>query len=176
MQPNLYISLDQWCGTVEDIVPGAKLKLYPCINGTGYVGSFYQAVTLASKNPEASYWMMRYISSAECQREMGEGGWSSVRTDFYRDPKYQAEEWRRLVGMRGEACLETWDDYLTPEVVADIFWFNSSAAGKIYDVQRTPCHEVAIGIRSVDDAVEEITALTIELQTKFGTLPIREEF
>ncbi|GAH56973.1 unnamed protein product, partial [marine sediment metagenome] len=76
---------------------------------------------------------------------------------------------------RGAVVIETWDNYLTPEVVHDFFWFNSSAGGKIYEAQRMPMHEAALGIRSVENAVKEIVAETISLQTKFGSLPIREE-
>jgi len=45
---------------------------------------------------------------------------------------------------------------------------------RIYEVQIILCHEAMTG-KSIDETVKEMTKQTIELQKKFGTLPIREE-
>ena len=47
-----------------------------------YTGAFHFAPSRESKNPEAAYWLLRYITSYGAQKGMLEdGGWASVRTD-----------------------------------------------------------------------------------------------
>lgn len=173
--PHLYVSMDQFCFTVEDEVPGAELGLIPPVGGRGYTGAFHQAVAKASKNPEAAYWLARYISSYETQRDMIEEGWSGVRMDVYNDPKYEAEEWRTRVGARAEAIRQAWDLPGLYEKVNDLFFFNSDAAGKVYEEQIVLLHQAAAGEKTIDQVVDELISVTIDLQTKHGSLPIREE-
>jgi len=61
------------------------------------------------------------------------------------------------------------------DFINNLFYFNSDGAGKIYEIQIILCHEAMTGQRTIDETVKEITKQTVELQTKFGTLPIREE-
>jgi len=177
--PFLYISLNQWATDVEANIPGAELALYPCVGepylGLGYVGNFYQGVTRASENPEAAFWLARYLSSWEGQLEFGEAGWPVIRTDFYEHPKYETEEWWGRVGMKSEFLLDLWDNYLTPEFCDDVFNFNSSAAGRIYEMHILPMHESAVGLKTPENACKYIISQEIELQTKFGELPLTVE-
>jgi len=174
MAPHLYVSLDQWGSKVEQKVPGAKIALYPVIGKRGYIGNFHQAVAKASKNPEAAYWLARYIGSYECQKEMIEKGWSGVRPDVLFDEKYQAPEWRTLVGNRANVLKQVW----TPEFykwVNDLYFFNADAAGKVYEMQIILCHEAMTGTRSIDQTVEEITKQSIDLQNNSGQMQMKEE-
>jgi len=174
--PHQYICLDPWQRGVEVKVPGAKIGLAPVVGGQGYYGSFCNGIAKASKNPEAAYWLVRYLSSYECQTELAEGGWANVlRTDVLGDPKYQTGDWPGL-GERAAILLDLWENYQTIDVVEDYIHFNSAAMGKIYEIQIILCHEGAVGMRTIDETVAEITKQTMELQTKFGDLPIREEF
>ena len=172
--PHLYVPFDQWANKVSEKVPGAKLGLAPCIGGRGYIGNFHQAVAKASKNPEASYWLMRYIGSYDCQKEMIEKGWAGVRLDVLYDQKYQAPEWLVLVGERANVLKKIWnDDFLA--WVDGLYFFNATAAGKVYEMQIILCHEAMAGDKPIEKSVGAITKKTLELQTNFGTLPIREE-
>lgn len=176
MDPHLYIPLDQWGYTVEKDIPGAVLSfdLSPGpIRGMGYVGTFNNGVVRTTDNPEACYWLCRYLSSYEVQKGLIENGWSGIRMDVYDDPKYDAPEWQNLVEKRAKFCSETWDA-LEP-YVNDIIHFNSDAMGKIYEQQIIICHDAANGSITVDEAVRQLTDTTIELQNKFGTVPMREE-
>ncbi|MCK4784373.1 MAG: extracellular solute-binding protein, partial [Desulfobacteraceae bacterium] len=173
--PTLFAPLDQWCATMEDIIPGAEYKMYQCIGNKGYHGNFFQCIPLDARNPEAAYWLMRYVGSPEFQRDAGEEGWSSVRRDIYQDPKYEAEEWRTLIGMRARTLLDAWDNYHTAEDINDYVHFTSVAAFKIYEQQILQCHEAVTGLRSIDESVDYILDTHVELQTKFGALPIRVE-
>lgn len=172
--PHLYVSLHKWASTVEDKIPGAKYALYPVVGNRGYTGNWYQSVAKSSKNPEAAYWLMRYLTSYEAQRPAMEKGWSGTRWDFVSDVKYQEPKWRRIVAQRSNILMHAWSEPGYYDFVNDLFFFNSDAAGKIYEVQIILCHEAMTG-KSIDETVKEMTKQTIELQKKFGTLPIREE-
>ena len=71
--------------------------------------------------------------------------------------------------------MHAWSEPGYLDFVNDLFFFNSNAAGKIYEVQIILCHDAMTGQRSIDETVKEMTKQTIELQKKFGTLPIREQ-
>jgi len=173
--PHMYICMDPWARNVANKVPGARIGLVPIIGGQGYYGSFCNGVALASENPEAAYWLVRYLSSYEAQKELAEAGWANVlRTDVLGDPKYQTGAWPGL-GERATILLDLWNNYQTEDVVNDYLHFNSAAMGKIYEIQIILCHEGVAGLRTIDETVAEITKQTIALQTKFGDLPIREE-
>ena len=174
-----YIPLDQWAFTVEEKVPGARLVIAPLPEAPyvsrGYVGNFYQGVTKASKNPEAAFWLMRYMGSYEFQKAAGEEGWASIRSDLYKEPQYKLPEWRTKIGARGEMLLRNWSEWSTPEVVDNYFHFNSKAAGRMYEMHILPLHQMANGMISVKDAVKWIITETITLEQKFGDRPIRVE-
>jgi len=173
--PFLYCPLVAFSCEVEDTVPGAKMSHYPSIGYRGYVGNFHHAVSRHSKNPEASYWFVRYIASYEAQKGMAEQGWSALRYDVLKDLKYQRPEWRRNVGKRAAVLVRVWNEPGYLDFVNDLFYFNSDAAGKIYEMEIILCHEAMTGQRSIDDTVKQITKQSIELQNKFGSIPMREE-
>jgi multiple sugar transport system substrate-binding protein len=176
--PHLYIPLDQWAFTIEDNkdVPGGKIAFAPCpgdVPGQGYIGTFNNGIVKITKNPEACYWLCRYLSSYNIQKELIETGWSGIRMDVYDDPKYQDPKWDKLVGQRARMCKEEWD--MMEPYVNNFIHFNSDAMGKIYEEQIIICHEAATGQTTIDEGVKRMTETTIDLQKRFGTIPIREE-
>jgi len=174
--PHLYLPLDQWAFTVEAEVPGAEIAFAPSpgpVRGQGYIGTFNNGVVKITKNPEACYWLCRYLSCYEVQKELIETGWSGIRMDVYEDPKFQDPEWDKLVGIRGRMLGEVWD--MMEPYVNNIIHFNSDAMGKIYEEQIIICHEAATGVTTIDEGVKRMTDTTVDLQTRFGTVPIREE-
>ncbi|GAI78109.1 unnamed protein product, partial [marine sediment metagenome] len=174
--PHLYLPLDQWAFTIEGEVPGGEVAFAPSpgpVRGQGYIGTFNNGIVRITRNPEACYWLGRYLCSYEVQKELIEGGWSGIRMDVYEDPKYQDPEWDKLIGLRGRMLKEVWD--MMEPYVNDFIHFNSSAMGKIYEMQIIICHEAVTGKTTIDEGVKKMTEITIELQRKFGSLPIREE-
>ena len=161
--PFFYVSLDSWGGSVKDKFPGAQ----------PYVGNFSLAVAKASKNPEATYWLIKYFGSFDCQTAIHEGGLSAVRRDVLDNPKYKNPEWWEKCARRGAANSAAFKAQLP--YVSDYLHFNSVAMGKIYEMQIIELHEAAIGKVTPDEMVKRITNETIKLQKKFGELPIREE-
>lgn len=171
--PFFYASLDSWGGSVKDKIPGGKMGLAMTVGNQPYVGNFHTAVAKASKNPEATYWLIKYFGSFDCQTEIHEGGLSAVRRDVLDNPKYKTADWWEKCGRRGAANSEAFK--AQQPYVSDYMHFNSVAMGKIYEMQIIELHEAAIGKVSPEDMVKRITSETIKLQKKFGELPITEE-
>ena len=109
--------------------------------------------------------------------------------DLCRDPKYEtglalAPEGDGVIcldqsgvpGARAKLLDKLYTTTETWEQMDNTIWFNSAAGGKIYEVTMILCHEAVVGRRTVDDATNEIVKQIIALETKFGDMPIREEF
>jgi multiple sugar transport system substrate-binding protein len=170
--PYLYLPLFPWASSVETQVPGAKIGLAPCQGGQGYVGLFHMGIPKVSKNPEATYWLLKYLSSYKSQTTIHEGGLTVVREDVMKNPKYNAPDWR-IVKMMGDAQLATFR--ASEPFVNDYLHFNSAAMGKIYEAQLPICHQGAIGELTPDEFVIRMNEMTMKFQKKFGKVPIREE-
>jgi len=174
--PHEYSTLMAWGSEVLDNVPGAKLSFHPGIGGTGlYVGHYPPGVPKDSQNPEAAYWLMRYFASEEAQREMFENGGPITRMDILRDPKYQTAEWATFCGPYGKSLDDIFTNYQTAEVVNDYIWFNTTAGGKMYEMTIVECHDAMTGRKTIEEAADDILRQMIELETKFGDMPIRSE-
>jgi len=87
--PIMYSPLWPWSTDVEKEIPGAKAACKTTPGVRPYTGAFHFAPSVDSKNPEAAYWLMRYIASYECQQEMAETGWASARADVLKNPQVQ---------------------------------------------------------------------------------------
>jgi len=174
--PHLYQNQNLVGWAVEDEIPGAKLGIYPPVGGHGYAGNWHQACIKDGRNPEGVYWLLRYLISEEAEREMGEAGMTgTIRMDVNRDPKYQTPEWWKLVGQLAAVQNAQFTTTETAEQMDSYLWFNSSAGGKIYEMTIILCHEAVAGIRPMDEVVDDIVSQMVELQNKFGSLPMREE-
>jgi len=171
--PYMYTGLDSWASQVEKTTPGARLGLAMCVGKQGYIGNFFRAIPLVTKNAEANYWLAKYLASYEVQKEIQESPVPGIRRDVLEDPKYQTEEWRNRVGRLAKICVKQWD-YQYP-FVKDYMWFNSTAGGKIYEQQIIILHDGATGKLTPDETVKKLTKTTLKLQRKFGELPVREE-
>lgn len=174
--PHGYMDFWGWIDDIYDVIPDADVRGYHSPGtGVAYPGNFYQAVPLASGNPEATYWLMRYLASEEAQRAMIEKAMAGTRMDVLSDPKYQTGDWERAVGRQNAALDMLFTTTETAEVMDDYIWFNSTAGGKIYEMTIIKCHEAVVGIKTIDDAVDEIINQMVSLQTKYGDLPVRNE-
>jgi len=176
IMPHGYMDFWGWIDDIYDVIPDADVRGYHSPGtGVAYPGNFYQAVPLASGNPEATYWLMRYLASEEAQRAMIEKAMAGTRMDVLSDPKYQTGDWERAVGRQNAALDMLFTTTETAEVMDDYIWFNSTAGGKIYEMTIIKCHEAVVGIKTIDDAVDEIINQMVSLQTKYGDLPVRNE-
>ena len=89
-----------------------------------------------SKNPEAAYWLVRYLASKECQTIiMKEGGQLSTRIDVLADPYWQTPEMAYPFKALVDYLNANWTDPEYVKLVGDRFYFNSKAGGKVYEMQ-----------------------------------------
>jgi multiple sugar transport system substrate-binding protein len=168
MIPAMYTALWPWSATVGKESPGAKAAVKVTPGVRPYTGAFHFAPSKDSKNPEAAYWLVRYITSYGAQKEMLEKGWASVRTDVLSDPKYQSAEMFAKTGWV-PVILETWKTQ-KPDV-NNYLHFNSKAFGKIYEMMTIIGHENAIGKRTPEESTKHWVKTFRKVQRKFGKLP-----
>ena len=174
--PHQYIHFTGWGREVEGIIPGAKMGLARGINGTGlYTGHYPAAISVGSKNPEGSYWLVKYLNSFEAQTAMFEDNNAVTRMDILRNPKYQTPEWAGFQGPYALALDDIFTNVQTWDVVNDYIWFNSTAGGKMYEMTIVETHEAMTGRKTIEQATDDILRQFIELETKFGDMPMRSE-
>lgn len=170
--PHIYTGLWNWAASTEDEIEGAKVAAAPVVGERPYTGAFHFSPSIDSANPEAAYWLLKYIGARSTQREMAETGWVSARRDSVEDPEYQVEEWHHEFGWV-EPTLHQWDQQY--EDIDTYLHFNSDAFGKLYDEMTVIAHENAIGERTPAESVNLWIQSFNELQTRFGTLPVLDE-
>ncbi len=176
IQPTQFSNCFAWtAGIVKDKVPGGKLGIYPTVGNQPYTGAWSVGVSKASKNPEASYWLVRYLSSFDCQMAvMKEGGQLSTRMDVLQDPSWHTPENQYPFGILCDYLLDIWPKQA--KYVPNYWYFNTSAGGKVYEVQMPILQKAISGESSVDAVVADLTAKTISLTKKFDKkVPIKEE-
>jgi len=172
MIPAMYTALWPWSATVAKEVPGAKAAVKTTPGVRPYTGAFHFAPSRESKNPEAAYWLLRYLTSYGAQKGMLEdGGWASVRTDVLEDPKYQTPEWYGKTAWI-PVILTTWKEQL-PDV-NNYLHFNSAAFGKLYEMMTIIGHENAIGKMTPKESTEKWVKTFNKIQKKFGKLPVEK--
>jgi len=171
--PSMFATFVGWAGSVEKNIPGARLGLAPTVGKRGYMGCFARGVAKASKNPEATYWLIKYLASYQVQKELAEAGVSIIRKDVTDDPKYQADTYRLTVGMSARVLRVLYDQNF--KWIDNDYYFLSNAAAKVYSNQIGLIHEGFISEMSVDKCIAELTKQSLALERKFGDIPVREE-
>lgn len=176
IQPHQFSNCFAWnVGIIEDNVPGGRLGVYPTVGEQPYTGAWSVGVAKATQNPEAAYWLVRYLGSYECHMAvMKEGGQLSTRTDVIGHEQWQTAENRYPYGELCDYLLESWENQAP--YVDDYWYFNTKAGGKVYEMQMNVMNKPMSGEITVDEAVEEMVNKTLELTSKFDKkVPIREE-
>jgi multiple sugar transport system substrate-binding protein len=169
--PIMYCPLWPWSTDAEKEIPGAKVATTTVPGVRPYTGAFHFAPSKDSKNPEAAYWLLRYITSYEAQAQMLETGWASVRTDVLTDPKWKDPKYNKPCGWI-PPVLATWKAQ-APDV-NDYLHFNSAAFGKLYEEMTIICHENAIKKRTPEESTKEWVQKFGRIQRKFGQLPVEK--
>jgi len=176
IQPHQFSNCFAWTASIlKEHVPDGKLGIYPTVGGQPYTGAWSMGVAEATDNPEAAYWLVRYIASYECQEAvMKEGGQLSTRMDVLKAPEWYSEENRYPFGILCDYLVDIWPKQA--KYVPDYWYFNTTAGGKVYEMQMDVFHKPMGGEATVDQAVAESVAKTLELTSKFDKgVPIREE-
>jgi len=181
IQPSQFSNCFGWnAGILDEKVgvtdPDAKLGVYPTLGEKPYTGAWSFGVVKASKNPEAAYWLVRYLASYECQEAvMKEGGQLTTRIDVLSDPNWKTEENMYPYGILVDYLVSNWTDEEYVNFVKNAWYFNSTAAGKVYEMQMNVLAKPIAGELSVEDGISELIRQTIDLTSKFDKVPIREE-
>jgi len=160
---------------VKEKVPDGKLGIYPTIGEQPYTGAWSFGVAKASKNPEAAYWLVRYIASYKCQEAvMKEGGQLSTRMDVLSAPEWHSAENQYPFGILCDYLISSWKKQA--QYVPNYWYFNTKAGSKVYNEQMPILAKAISKESSIDEVVAELTAKTLELTAKFDkAVPIREE-
>ncbi len=175
--PTMFSNAFAWAaGLTDEHVPGGKLGVYPTLGARPYTGAWSFGVCKDSKNPEAAYWLVRYLASKECQTIiMKEGGQLSTRVDVLADPYWRTPELAYPFEMLCDYLIANWTDQEFVDMVGDRYYFNSKAGGKVYEMQMDVLAKPVHQETTVDEGLAELVKKTVELTTKFDITPIREE-
>ncbi len=172
--PTIWANCTVWAdGILQEKVSDAKIGVYPSPGGQPYTGAWSFGVSKDSKNPEAAYWLLRWLTSYTCaQIIFKEAGMIPARLDVLED--VLKEEPYYPLGMLAEYHINIWKS--TAQYIPDYWYFNTKAGGKVYDMQIYAVSKALTGELTIDEAVEEITRKTLDLTSKFDKVtPIREE-
>jgi len=182
IQPTMFSNCFAWTDSIlQDNIasddPDAKLGIYPTIGNKPFTGAWGFAVAKATKNPEAAYWFMRYIGSYECQEVvMKEGGQLTTRMDVLDDPVWKNDENVYPFGILVDYLLSNWQDPEFLSFIKDVYYSNSTAEGKVYEMQMNVLAKGACGELTPEECINELIRQTVELTSKFDkTAPIRIE-
>ncbi len=174
--PTIWANCTVWAnGILQEKVPGGKLGIYPTVGGHPYTGAWSYGVAKSSKNPEAAYWLTRWISSYNCSNIIfKDAGMVPARIDVLSDPALRQGANAYPLGMIADYHINIWK--ATAKDVGNYWYFNTKAGGKVYDMQIFALNKALTGEQSIDQVVTELTRQTLDLTSKFDKkFKIREE-
>jgi len=174
--PTMWANCTVWAnGILKDKVPGAKIGLYSCPGGQGYTGAWSFGVSKVTKNPEAAYWLLRWLTSYDCGTTIfKEGGQVPARMDVLEDPSIHTAEGYYPLGMIADWHIYSWKN--TARFIPDHWYWTTKAGGKVYDMQIYVEAKALTGEWAIDRTVNEIEKQTLEMVSKFDkVVPISEE-
>jgi multiple sugar transport system substrate-binding protein len=170
MIPYMYAPLWNWSNDVGQNVEGAKSATTTVVGERPYTGAFHFAPSRASGNPEAAYWLLKFIGSHAAQLEMANTGWASARRDALDAVDMQSENAYRQFGWIAPV-LTQWEAQ-EPDVDTYLH-FNSGAFGKLYEQMTIIGHENATGARTPAESVEAWRRAFDRFQGRFDTIEVR---
>jgi len=176
--PTMWANCTVWAdGILKEKVPGGKIGVYPTpgdkAGSRPYTGAWSYGVAKSTKNPEAAYWLVRYLTSYDGGLRMfKEAGLIPGRLDVM-ETVSKTEPFYPL-GM-----LAKYHSYIWKETAASIpghYYYNTKAGGKVYDNQIYVLEPALTGEKTIDQVIDDLTKQTIDLQNKFDkTAPCVEE-
>ena len=162
--------------SVATMDPDAKFGIYPTLGNRGYTGAWSFGVAKAAKNPEAAYWLVRWLSSFEAQTVvMKEAGQLSTRMDVINDPMWHTPELEYPFGLLVDYLKVSWTDAEYAKVIDNAFYFNSAAGGKVTEMHMNTLSKGFSGELSPEDCIASLNKQMVDLVTKFDTIPISVE-
>ena len=171
MWPFAYNDLWPISATVVNKVAGAEIGIAGVPMGRPYTGARALAVSYDSLNPEAAYWLIRYIGSYEGQLAYAFSGGNVCRRDVALDPFFNMTQRRPFSG----ALTQNHDDMVRwgPQV-RTVGSFTSTAVGHINREMNPLIHDLILGELSQQEGLREMAETIYRLQNQFGEAPTLE--
>lgn len=170
MIPYMYAPLWNWSNDVGQNVEGARSAATAVVGERPYTGAFHFAPSRDSRNPEAAYWLLKFIGSHETQLEMANTGWASARRDSLEAVDMGHDDAYRLFGWIAPV-LEQWDAQAGD--IDSYLHFNSRAFGRLYEQMTIIGHENATGERTPAESVQAWRNAYNRFQGRFDTVEAR---
>jgi len=173
--PTIWANCTVWAdGILKEKVPGGKIGIYATPGGHPYTGAWSFGVAKSTKNPEAAYWLLRYLTAYDAaKRIFTEAGMIPGRLDVLEETAQDKANWYPL-GMLSQYHIDVWK--ATAKDVPNYWYFNTKAGGKVYDMQIQSLNKALTGEQTIDQVVDNITKQTLDLTSKFDKkVPISEE-
>lgn len=165
MWPFAYNNLWAVSAKLEKNIPGAKIGVSEVPLQRPYAGAYAVSVSYDSRNPEASYWLLKYIGSLEGQKAYALGGGNPCRRDVVLDPVFSSKENRLLSGAfkaSHEANLG-WS-----EEILERGHFTSTAMGKIYPELMKATYAITHKEEPIDTGLNKLAQTIKKLQIRYG--------
>lgn len=172
MWPFAYNNLWQLSVTVEKNVPGAKLAVAQVPGGHPYNGAYAFAVSFDSKNPQAAYWLLKYMGSYDAQYAYALGGGNPCRKDVVLADIFQQDKYRHIAGAfhASHEANTAWS-----KKVLTKGHFTSTAMGHIYPELTRACYDVSRYPAMANDRLLKLSKKIKTLQNRYGELPVIEK-
>lgn len=153
---------------VEANIPGARLGVAQVPGGMPYNGAYAFAVSYDSKNPQAAYWLLKYMGTYEAQYAYALGGGNPCRMDVVTAPEFKQASKRAIAGA------------FEASHVANLFWstkvlevghFTTTAMGQIYPELSHACYAASRHEANSTDIFIELSNKIKYLQNTYGEVP-----
>lgn len=152
--------LDQWANAVktETAIEGAKVCAAPLPgNGKTWAGAFTLGIAKTTKNPEAAWQFLKWITGTEAQTAFAEGGGSTTRLSILEDTEFATAN--RATAGHFPVLASILDN-------ASKCWYTNyiyvTQAAKIYEEAPAWLSAAASGEMSVEDAMSGFAAKITE--------------
>lgn len=165
MWPFAYNNLWPQSAKLESNLPYARIGISQVPLKKPYNGAYATAVSFASQNPEAAYWLLKYIGSYEGQMAYALGGGNPCRQDVATADYFQSENQYALSGAF-QASHEA--NLLWTNKVLKFGHFSSTAMGKIYPELMNSTFQIRSGSLKPQQALDQLNSKIIELQNRYG--------
>ncbi|WP_372870505.1 ABC transporter substrate-binding protein [Shewanella sp.] len=165
MWPFAYNNLWYKSSAVEKHIEGAILDVAQVAGGKPYVGAYAFAVSYDSRNPEAAYWLLKYMGSYQAQYDYAMGGGNPCRMDVVTHPDFQAPELKAIGGafLASHQANLTWNND-----VNQLGHFTSTSMGQIYPELTRSCFAVSRNPEKAAALFGELNQTILRLQNTFG--------
>lgn len=168
MWPFAYNNLWHESFKIEQHVPGARLAVAQVPGGHPYNGAYAFAVSYDSKNPQATYWLLKYMGSYEAQYAYAMGGGNPCRVDVVTAAEFKTDALRAIAGA------------FEASHIANLFWstkvlqqghFTSTAMGQIYPELGHACYTASQVSANSTEIFTQLSIKIKHLQNTYGEVP-----